>query len=428
MKILVIGGGGREHALVWKLSKSPLVRKLYALPGNSGIEQFAQIESISVDRVDDILSFVKREGIDLTLVGPELPLTLGLVDRLEAEKRPVIGPLSLAAEIEGSKIFSKQFMERHRIPTAKGRTVDALPEAIEFFKQTSSPYVVKADGLAAGKGVIIAQSEEEATQAVKSMLEGKELGQAGRRCLVEEFLQGEEVSFIVLTDGEKTWPLVSSQDYKRVGDGDQGPNTGGMGAFAPSPLLTDALRDRVLSEVIQPTIDGLADEGRPYRGFLYAGLMISPDGNNKPKIHVLEFNARLGDPETQVILPLLKDDLVEIFMEMNSGQLKKDSLSFENKKGITVVMASVGYPGSYEKGKEIRGLSAIDETQETFVFHAGTKKQGNQWLTQGGRVLAVTALGSTFTEAHEKVYGAVEKISFSGCHFRRDIGKKVINV
>ncbi|HEX9757291.1 MAG TPA: phosphoribosylamine--glycine ligase [Nitrospiria bacterium] len=428
MKVLVIGGGGREHALVWKLSKSPLVKKLFAVPGNSGIQQLAHIHPISVNRIEDIFSFVKREQIDLTVVGPEIPLTLGIVDRFEREGRAIVGPTAIGAEIEGSKVFSKEFMERNGIPNAKGDTVFSVQEASAFFKKNPPPYVIKADGLAGGKGVIIAQSEEEATGVVTNMMEGECFGDAGKRCVVEEFLQGEEVSFIVLTDGEKICPFVSSQDYKRVGDGDQGSNTGGMGAFAPSPLISDRLRSRIIKEVIEPTIQGMTKEGRPYRGFLYAGLMISPSNNPKEEeiLHVLEFNARLGDPEAQVILPLLKTDLIEVFLELANGQLKEDALVFKDQKAITVVMASKGYPGSYEKGKEIKGISFSEKSSDISIFHAGTQMENEKWYTDGGRVLAVTALGKSFPDAHRKVYNAVEKISFDGAYYRRDIAKKVL--
>ena len=429
MKVLVIGGGGREHALVWKLSKSPLVKKLFAIPGNSGIQQQAQIHPVSVNRIDDILSFVKKERIDLTVVGPELPLTLGIVDRFEREGRPIVGPTALAAEIEGSKVFSKEFMARNGISTAMGKAVSSPQEASVFFKKTHPPYVIKADGLAAGKGVVIAQTEEEAERVLTQMMEEESLGEAGKRCVVEEFLLGEEVSFIVLTDGEKICPFVASQDYKRIGEGDQGPNTGGMGAFAPSPLVSERLRNRIIKEVIEPAVQGMAKEGRPYRGFLYAGLMVSLSSSRKKEetIHVLEFNARLGDPETQVILPLLKTDLMEVFLELTQGQLKQDALVFEDQKAITVVMASKGYPGPYEKGKEIRGLSFPEESPDIFTFHAGTQKKGGRWVTDGGRVLAVTGTGKSFLEAHKKVYTALEKISFDGSYYRKDIAKKVLN-
>ena len=427
MKALIIGGGGREHALACALSKSPLIHKLYATPGNSGIQTIAQIANIQVQQVDEILSFVKKEQIDLTVVGPELPLTLGVVDNFRREGWPIMGPTALASEIEGSKVFSKNFMVRNKIPTAIGKTCHSLQEAKDFIRHLSPPYVVKADGLAAGKGVLIPQTEEKAFQVIDAMLEGGSFGEAGKSCVVEEFIQGEEVSYMVLTDGETICPLVPAQDYKRIFNADQGPNTGGMGAFAPSPLITREMEERILKEVMSPAIRGMAKEGRPYQGILYAGLMISPSQKNgkKEKIYVLEFNARLGDPETQAVLPLIKEDIVEAFMEVAHGKLKKNKLSWENKKAITVVMSSKGYPGPYESGMEIHGLPHFDGKEDLFLFHAGTYSQDSRWFTQGGRVLAVTSLGKTFQTAHSKVYEALEKISFEGGHYRTDIGKKL---
>lgn len=419
MKILVVGGGGREHALVWKISQSPRVKKIFCAPGNAGIAGLAECVNIAADDVDTLLKFALENKIDLTVVGPEAPLMAGLVDQFEAVGLRVFGPRQRAAEIEGSKTLAKEIMEKYSIPTARYRVFEDPVPAIQYIRELGAPLVVKADGLAAGKGVIVAADTETAVQAVKEIMEDRAFGDAGNRVLVEEFLEGEEVSVLAFTDGEHVVPMVSSQDHKRVFDGDLGPNTGGMGAYSPAPVYTSEVAEFALEKILKPTIAGLKAEGRTYRGVIYAGLMVTKDG---PK--VLEYNARFGDPETQPVLMRLKTDLVEIMEAILAGCLKGQEISWLEEASVCVVMASGGYPGSYQKGKPIKGLEQT--RRDVYVFHAGTALKDGETVTAGGRVLGVTARGKTIREAIESAYGTVEKIHFEGMQYRKDIGGKAL--
>lgn len=419
MKILVVGGGGREHALVWKISQSPRVKKIFCAPGNAGIAGLAECVNIAADDVDTLLKFALENKIDLTVVGPEAPLMAGLVDQFEAVGLRVFGPRQRAAEIEGSKTLAKEIMEKYSIPTARYRVFEDPVPAIQYIRELGAPLVVKADGLAAGKGVIVAADTETAVQAVKEIMEDRAFGDAGNRVLVEEFLEGEEVSVLAFTDGEHVVPMVSSQDHKRVFDGDLGPNTGGMGAYSPAPVYTSEVAEFTLEKILKPTIAGLKAEGRTYRGVIYAGLMVTKDG---PK--VLEYNARFGDPETQPVLMRLKTDLVEIMEAILAGCLKGQEISWSEEASVCVVMASGGYPGSYQKGKPIKGLEQT--RRDVYVFHAGTALKDGETVTAGGRVLGVTARGKTIREAIESAYGTVEKIHFEGMQYRKDIGGKAL--
>lgn len=419
MKILVVGGGGREHALVWKISQSPRVKKIFCAPGNAGIAGLAECVNIAADDVDTLLKFALENKIDLTVVGPEAPLMAGLVDQFEAVGLRVFGPRQRAAEIEGSKTLAKEIMEKYSIPTARYRVFEDPVPAIQYIRELGAPLVVKADGLAAGKGVIVAADTETAVQAVKEIMEDRAFGDAGNRVLVEEFLEGEEVSVLAFTDGEHVVPMVSSQDHKRVFDGDLGPNTGGMGAYSPAPVYTSEVAEFALEKILKPTIAGLKAEGRTYRGVIYAGLMVTKDG---PK--VLEYNARFGDPETQPVLMRLKTDLVEIMEAILTGCLKGQEISWLEEASVCVVMASGGYPGSYQKGKPIKGLEQT--RRDVYVFHAGTALKDGETVTAGGRVLGVTARGKTIREAIESAYGTVEKIHFEGMQYRKDIGGKAL--
>lgn len=419
MKILVVGGGGREHALVWKISQSPRVKKIFCAPGNAGIAGLAECVNIAADDVDTLLKFALENKIDLTVVGPEAPLMAGLVDQFEAVGLRVFGPRQRAAEIEGSKTLAKEIMEKYSIPTARYRVFEDPVPAIQYIRELGAPLVVKADGLAAGKGVIVAADTETAVQAVKEIMEDRAFGDAGNRVLVEEFLEGEEVSVLAFTDGEHVVPMVSSQDHKRVFDGDLGPNTGGMGAYSPAPVYTSEVAEFTLEKILKPTIAGLKAEGRTYRGVIYAGLMVTKDG---PK--VLEYNARFGDPETQPVLMRLKTDLVEIMEAILTGCLKGQEISWSEEASVCVVMASGGYPGSYQKGKPIKGLEQT--RRDVYVFHAGTALKDGETVTAGGRVLGVTARGKTIREAIESAYGTVEKIHFEGMQYRKDIGGKAL--
>jgi len=419
MNILVIGSGGREHALVWKLSQSPRVRALFCAPGNPGMARLARCVPIPPDNLDGLLDFAKRKAIDLTVVGPEGPLALGITDRFRDAGLRIIGPSKKAAEIEGSKAFSKNFMDRHRIPTAPARIFDDPEAAIRYIKDHGAPIVVKVDGLAAGKGVILAQEESEAIQAVDLILRRKKFGEAGKQILLEDLLQGEEATFLVFTDGKAIVPMVTSQDHKRVFDQDRGPNTGGMGAFSPATVMTDVLQEKVLREIVRPTLDGLAREDRPFQGVLYIGLMIAPDG---PK--VLEYNARFGDPETQVILTRLDTDLVDIFDAMADGRLDQIEARWNDKVSVCVVLTAKGYPATYESGRAITGIDLAESTDGVVVFHAGTFLRDGELVTSGGRVLGVTAVGDDFRQARDRVYGAVSRIRFQGMHCRMDIALK----
>ncbi len=421
MKILVIGGGGSEHALVWKIAQSPLVTKLYCAPGNPGTAALAENLPIAVDQLDKLLAFAYENRIDLTVVGPEQPLSLGIVDLFESHGLKVFGPSQQAAFIEGSKAFSKDLMRKYHVPTAAYGVFTDQAEAEAFINRTGAPIVVKADGLAAGKGVIIAQTIEEAVAAVRDMLSGNAFGSAGSRVVIEEFLTGEEASFLVITDGKNIIPLASAQDHKAIFDGDQGPNTGGMGAYSPAPVVTPAIHEKAMQQVIRPTVDGMAAEGRPYRGVLYAGLMVK-DG----EVRTLEFNARFGDPECQPLLMRMKSDIVPVLLAVADGNLANTGIEWHDKAAVCVVMASEGYPGDYRKGDEISGLDQAAELEDLYVFHAGTAEKGGACVTSGGRVLGVTALGTTVKDAITAAYQGVSRISWPGVQYRSDIGKKAL--
>ncbi len=421
MKVLVIGSGGREHALVWKIGQSPLVEKIYCAPGNPGTATIAENVALQVDDLVGLLAFARKEAIDLTVVGPELPLSLGIVDLFEEHELKVFGARQNAAIIEASKAFSKDLMKKYQVPTAAYEVFTEVTPAIAFLDKLGIPVVIKADGLAAGKGVIIAQSRTEAVAAVKDMLSGNAFGAAGARVVIEEFLRGEEASFLAFTDGKNIVPLASAQDHKAVFDGDQGPNTGGMGAYSPAPVVTPAIHAKAMAEVMRRTVDGMAAEGRPYRGVLYAGLMIDGDS-----VKTLEFNARFGDPECQPLLMRLKSDLVPVLLAVANGDISRVELEWYDQAAVCVVMASQGYPGDYPKGDVIDGLEAAAKLEELVVFHAGTAMQGGKIVTSGGRVLGVTARGKTVREAIERAYRGVAAISWKGVHFRRDIGSKAL--
>jgi phosphoribosylamine--glycine ligase len=421
MKVLVIGGGGREHALIWKIAQSPLVTKIYCAPGNPGTAALAENLPIAVDQLDRLLAFAYENKIDLTVVGPEQPLSLGIVDLFESHGLKVFGPSQLAAFIEGSKAFSKDLMQKYGVPTAAYGVFTDQAEAEAFINQTGAPIVVKADGLAAGKGVIIARTCEEAVAAVRDMLCGNAFGSAGSRVVIEEFLTGEEASFLVITDGKKIIPLASAQDHKAVFDGDQGPNTGGMGAYSPAPVVTPDIHEKAMQQVIRPTVDGMAAEGRPYRGVLYAGLMIK-DG----QVKTLEFNARFGDPECQPLLMRMKSDIVPLLMAVADGDLGELSIDWHDKAAVCVVMAAEGYPGEYRKADPITGLEEAALIDDVYVFHAGTALKEGSCVTNGGRVLGVTARGDSVQQAISTAYEAVKHINWKGVQFRSDIGRKAL--
>ena len=418
MKILVVGGGGREHALCWAISASALCDKLYCAPGNAGIAQVAECVPVAAEDVDGQVKLAKDKAIDFVVVGPEVPLVMGLVDKLEAAGIPAFGPSQAAAALEGSKGFTKDMCAKYDIPTASyGRFTD-VDSALAFLKKQKLPIVVKADGLAAGKGVVIAETMSDAEAAVREMLSGS-FGAAGASLVIEEFLNGEEASFFALVDGKHALALASAQDHKRVGDGDTGLNTGGMGAYSPAPVVTEAMAARVMREIIEPTVAAMADMGRPFKGVLFAGLMIDENG---PKL--LEYNTRFGDPECQVLMTRLKSDLLPALMAARDGTLDHVDLRWRDETALTVVMAAKGYPGSYEKGTEIRGLDAANEIGN--VFHAGTAFKDGKTVATGGRVLAVTATGATALEAQTKAYQAVDKIDWPGGFCRRDIGWRAV--
>ena len=422
MRILVVGGGGREHAIAWSLSRSRRPINLFIAPGNSGTASLGTNLAISVEDLPGILDFVRADEIELVIVGPEIPLVNGLADRLRAINVPVVGPSADAARLEGSKAFAKAFMARHGIPTASHRTFGSgqLDEALAFVSAEGAPIVVKASGLAAGKGAIVCATETEAIEAVTALLESGVLGQAGSEIVIENFLEGEEASLFALTDGTHYVLLSSAQDHKRIGEGDTGPNTGGMGAYAPAPVMTDELTSLVRTTIIEPTLEGMAAEGHPYSGVLYVGLMICADG---PK--VVEYNCRLGDPETQVVMPLLGSDAVDLFYRVANSELAGYDVSLLEGSAACVVMASSGYPGAYEKGKSITGIDAASASRDLVVFHAGvTGTDEASYATAGGRVLAVTALGNDLLEAVDRAYEGVRCIFFEGSYYRRDIGRK----
>ncbi|GLI37394.1 phosphoribosylamine--glycine ligase [Geobacter hydrogenophilus] len=421
MKVLVVGGGGREHALVWKIAQSPLVEKVYCAPGNPGIGAIAENVPLAVDDLPGLLAFAKGKEIGLTVVGPELPLSLGIVDLFEEHGLLVFGARRNAAIIEASKAFSKDLMKKYGVPTAAYDVFTEVEPAVAFIDKVGVPIVIKADGLAAGKGVIIAQSRDEAVATVNDMLSGNAFGSAGSRVVIEEFLVGEEASFLAFTDGKTIIPLASAQDHKAVFDGDQGPNTGGMGAYSPAPVVTQTIHDFAMAEVMRRTVDGMAAEGRPYRGVLYAGLMI-----NGSDVKVLEFNARFGDPECQPLLMRMKSDIVPVLLGVARGDLSGVAIEWHDKAAVCVVMAAGGYPGDYRKGDEIRGLDEAAAIDDLFVFHAGTAAGDGKIVTAGGRVLGVTGLGDTVKDAIDRAYQGVGKICWEGVHFRKDIGAKAL--
>jgi len=422
MKILVIGGGGREHALIWRLRQSPRVKKIFCAPGNAGIDEVAECVALRVDDLQGLLSFAKREAIDLTVVGPELPLTLGIADLFQAEGLNVFGPRQQAAVMEGSKAWTKRFLRDFAIPTAQFEVFDDFDRAVDFLNTQSYPVVIKADGLAAGKGVVIATDRAEAVSALEASLKNAVFGEAGRTVVIEEFLVGEEASFLAFVDGMTLLPLDSSQDHKRVFDGDHGPNTGGMGAYSPAPVVTAEVRQRVMDEILGPTLKGLQKMGIEYRGVLYAGLMIDRQGRSK----LLEYNVRFGDPETQALMIRLDSDLVDAMEAVVTGRLKDTTLVWKPETSVCVVMAAHGYPGALRLGDEISGLKEAATVPDTVVFHAGTKGVGGRVVTSGGRVLGVTSIGKDVRRARERAYDACEKIYWKGVQYRKDIGLKAL--
>jgi len=421
MRILVIGSGGREHTLVWKISKSPKVDKIYCAPGNAGIESLAELVPIKADDIGALLNFAKENKIDLTVVGPEIPLVAGIVDEFEKHGLKIFGPNKAGSALEGSKAFSKEFMKKNNIPTAEAEIFTDKDKAIKYVNQKNGPLVIKADGLAAGKGVLIAKDKQEALDAVKIVMVDKTFGDSGSRVVIEECLVGEEASIIAFTDGLTIIPLASSQDHKRALDNDEGLNTGGMGAYSPAPIVTDKLLGQIDKKVLKPTISGLKKDGIKFKGTVYVGIMVTKQG---PK--VLEYNVRLGDPETQAILPRMKSDIIDVMLAVVDEKLSDIKIEWEEKAAVCVVMASGGYPGSYEKGKEISGLTRASSLPDTIVFHAGTKKQDGKTVNSGGRVLGVTALGSSIKNAIDNTYKAVKLISFDKVHYRKDIGRKAL--
>ncbi len=422
MKVLVIGSGGREHALVWKIHQSPRVNKIYCAPGNAGIKRMAECVDLSVTDVDSLVSFAKKEKIDLTVVGPELSLTAGIVDVFEREGLRIFGPSQDAAILEGSKVYTKEFLKKYEIPTAAFKVFVNPKKAKKYIEKCGAPLVVKADGLAAGKGVIVAATVKEAKEAVDLIMRDKAFGDAGNKLIVEDCLKGEEASFIAFTDGKTVLPLPTSQDHKAVFDGDKGPNTGGMGAYSPAPVVTEKIADFVMKKVMLPTIQGMAAEGRPYKGMLYAGLMI--DGSD---VNVLEFNCRFGDPEAQPLLMRLKSDVVDIFDAVIDGRLDQVEMKIDPRPTVCVVIASGGYPGTYEKGKNILGLKKASGVPGVVVFHAGTQVRNGRVASAGGRVLGVTAVGKDLEKAIANAYKAVACISWTGSFFRTDIGAKALS-
>ena len=421
-KVLVIGSGGREHALVWKIAQSPAVGKIYAAPGNPGIAEYAECIDLPADQPEGLLRLAQEKEIDLTVVGPEIPLTAGVVDVFQAAGQKIFGPTQAAAQLESSKVFSKNFFRKYGIPTAEYATFTEPQSAKGFAAKllaAGSPAVIKADGLAAGKGVVIAETISQADEAIDQMMLEKQFGSAGEKLVIEEFLTGEELSFFAISDGRTVIPFMAAQDHKRVFDNDQGPNTGGMGAYVNPPVYTPELRDLIMREVIAPTLQGMRQEGIPYQGVLYAGLMLTASG---PKI--LEYNARFGDPETQVLMPMLESDAYELFALVAAGELQKYELKVNPGSCVAVVLASAGYPGAYETGKTITGMGGLEP--DTLVFQAGTKQSADALVTAGGRVLAVVCRGEDMPEALRKVYQEAAKIDFPGRHYRKDIGYRAV--
>ena len=423
MNILIIGSGGREHALAWKCAQSPRVDEVLVAPGNAGTAREDKVRNVDVssDDIEALAALAQNEDVRLTIIGPEAPLVAGIVDRFNELGLPCFGPTAAAAQLEGSKVFTKDFLARYDIPTAAYQNFSELAPALEYIRAQGAPIVIKADGLAAGKGVIVAHTLEEAEQAATDMLQGGSFGQAGARIVVEEFLGGEEASFIVVTDGTTVLPMATSQDHKARDEGDVGPNTGGMGAYSPAPVVTPEIEARIMDEVIRPTLDGMRTDGNPYLGFLYAGLMIMADGTPK----VIEYNCRFGDPETQPILARLKSDLVDICLSTLEGDLGEREAVWDTRAALGVVMAAGGYPASYEKGNVIAGLENADSNTQK-VFHAGTALAGDKVTTAGGRVLCVVGLGDTVAAAAQDAYAAVAKTDWEDVYFRRDIGHRAI--
>ena len=424
MNVLVLGSGGREHALAWKLAKSPAVKKVFVAPGNAGTATENGLENVAIDPLDfpALVAFARANAVELTVVGPEAPLVAGVVDYFTEQGLKCFGPRRGAAQLEGSKAFSKDFLARHNIPTASYQNFTDAEQAIAYVQQQGTPIVIKADGLAAGKGVIIAQPQDEAAATIRDMLSGNRCGDAGSRVVIETFLHGEEASFIVMVDGKNVLPMATSQDHKARDDGDRGPNTGGMGAYSPAPVVTPDVHERIMAEVIRPTVEGMAAEGNPYTGFLYAGLMISPDG----KVNVIEFNCRFGDPEAQPVMMRLQSDLAELCLAAVEGRLDQAQANWDTRASIGVVLASGGYPDAYDKGAVISGLDNAVESDSGKVFHAGTALKDGQIVTNGGRVLCAVALGDTVTEAQQAAYALAEKIEWDKLYYRRDIGHRAI--
>lgn len=421
MRVLLIGSGGREDALAWKMAQSPRVEKIFIAPGNGGTSKYGENVNIPVEDISELVNFAKNNKIDLTMVGPEIPLVMGIVDAFEEEGLKVVGPSKLAAQMEGSKDFAKALMIKYNIPTAAYGTFTDYESALAYVNEKGAPIVIKADGLAAGKGVIVAMDIDTARKAVADIMQDKMFGSSGARVVIEEFMEGEEASLLAFTDGNVIVPMVSAQDHKRVFDGDRGPNTGGMGTYSPAPVVTEEVYKKIYDKVLVPTIEGLKKEGIKYKGILYAGLMIK---NGEPR--VVEFNARFGDPETQVILPRLKTDIVDIFEAIADERLDKVNVEWYDNAAVCVVIAAKGYPDKYEKGKEIKGIEDALESG-LMVFHAGTKADNGKILSSGGRVLNVVAIADDIEKAVAKVYGNIEKVGFDGCFYRKDIAHRAIN-
>jgi phosphoribosylamine--glycine ligase len=421
MKVLVVGGGGREHALVWKVSQSPRVRKIYAAPGNAGMAQLAECVPIKAEDIPGLLAFAKKQAIDLAIVGPEGPLSMGIVDEFAKAGLRIFGPSGKAAVIEASKQFSKDLMKKYHIPSAEYGVFTDRAAAEAYVREKGAPIVVKADGLAAGKGVVVAETVEEALKALDLIMSQKAFGKAGDRVVIEECLKGEEASFMAFTDGQTVVPMASSQDHKRVFDGDKGPNTGGMGAYSPAPIVTKKLERKIMETIMVPTVRAMEKEGRLFKGVLYAGVMI-----NEGEAKVLEFNARFGDPETQPVMSRLDTDLIAIIEAIVNGTLSKIEIAWKADSAVCVVMASGGYPGNYERGKEITGLDKAATRENVMVFHSGTSQKNGKIVTDGGRVLGVTGLGSVVAAAIDNAYAAVRDINFEGAHYRRDIGARAL--
>ncbi len=423
MKVLVIGGGGREHALAWKAAQSPRIETVFVAPGNAGTALEAKIQNVDIDVTDipALITFANENTIHLTIVGPEAPLVIGLVDAFNEAGLRCFGPTKGAAQLEGSKAFTKDFLTRYNIPTGGYQNFTEIESALAYVRAQGAPIVIKADGLAAGKGVIVAMTNAEAEDAVKDMLAGNAFGEAGHRVVIEEFLEGEEASFICIVDGTHILPMATSQDHKRVGEGDTGPNTGGMGAYSPAPVITPRIHDLIMTDIIEPTVKGMAEEGNPYVGFLYAGLMIAEDGSPK----VIEYNCRFGDPETQPIMMRMQSDIIDLCDTALDGNLDNAEANWDTRAAVGVVLAAGGYPGTYSKGSIIKGLEGVD-SEDAKIFHAGTAQQGDDIITSGGRVLCATALGNSVLEAQHQAYELSKKIHWDGMFCRTDIGYRAI--